>query len=186
MTNKARTIAFSKAPLALAISSALFLSYAAQAQQTTDAAEKATASVERITVTASRRPQTVEETPYNISVMSGSQLEEKHIIDAVDMMREMSGITVVDRGYRNSGVINNIIIRGMNIDSAGNGDFALNAAPTVSTYLNDTPLFANFILKDIDAVEVLRGAAGYLIRLGFTGRHRPLQNEPSGLTRFQW
>ena len=89
MTNKAFSTAFSKAPLALAISSALFFSYASQAQQNAEETEKATASVERITVTASRRPQTVEETPYNISVMSGSQLAEKHIIDAVDMMREM-------------------------------------------------------------------------------------------------
>jgi outer membrane receptor protein involved in Fe transport len=161
MTHKACSTAFNKAPLALAISAALFFSNSSIAQQNADDTAD-TASVERITVTASRRPQTIEETPYNISVISGSQLEEKHIIDAVDMMREMSGITVVDRGYRNSGVINNIIIRGMNIDSAGNGDFALNAAPTVSTYLNDTPLFANFILKDIDAVEVLRGPQGTL------------------------
>ncbi|MBV2130612.1 TonB-dependent receptor [Arsukibacterium indicum] len=179
MTNTARTIAFSKAPLALAVSSALFLSCNVHAQQNADDTEKEAASVERITVTASRRPQTVEETPYNISVISGSQLEEKHIIDAVDMMREMSGITVVDRGYRNSGVINNIVIRGMNIDSAGNGDFALNAAPTVSTYLNDTPLFANFILKDIDAVEVLRGPQGTLYGSGsLAGTVRYKMNRP--------
>ena len=179
MTTTARHTVFSKAPLALAVSSALLFSYASQAQQTDTETAKTEASIERITVTASRRPQTVEETPYNISVMSGSQLEEKHIIDAVDMMREMSGITVVDRGYRNSGVINNIIIRGMNVDSAGNGDFALNAAPTVSTYLNDTPLFANFVLKDIDAVEILRGPQGTLYGSGsLAGTVRYKMNRP--------
>jgi iron complex outermembrane recepter protein len=179
MTGRITHIAFRKAPLALAVSSALFFSCASQAQQSSDETAKTEASIERITVTASRRPQTVEETPYNISVLSGSQLEEKHIIDAVDMMREMSGITVVDRGYRNSGVINNIIIRGMNIDSAGNGDFALNAAPTVSTYLNDTPLFANFVLKDIDAVEVLRGPQGTLYGSGsLAGTVRYKMNRP--------
>ena len=168
---------FRKAPLALAVSSALLLPMAASAEQ--EQQNTAEWQVERITVTASRRPQMAEEIPYNISVISGQQLEERHIIDSVDMMREMAGITVVDRGYRNSGVINNIVIRGMNVDSAGNGDFALNAVPTVSTYVNETPLFANFILKDIDAVEVLRGPQGTLYGSGsLAGTVRYRMNRP--------
>ncbi|MCC5827563.1 MAG: TonB-dependent receptor [Alkalimonas sp.] len=168
---------FRKAPLALAVSSALLLPMTAIAEE--EQQSRAEWQVERITVTASRRPQMAEEIPYNISVISGQQLEERHIIDSVDMMREMAGITVVDRGYRNSGVINNIVIRGMNVDSAGNGDFALNAVPTVSTYVNETPLFANFILKDIDAVEVLRGPQGTLYGSGsLAGTVRYRMNRP--------
>ncbi|MCH8537712.1 MAG: TonB-dependent receptor [Alkalimonas sp.] len=167
---------YKKAPLSLAISAALLLPMAVAEETQQTGAEW---QVERITVTASRRPQMAEEIPYNISVISGQQLEERHIIDSVDMMREMAGITVVDRGYRNSGVINNIVIRGMNVDSAGNGDFALNAVPTVSSYVNETPLFANFILKDIDAVEVLRGPQGTLYGSGsLAGTVRYRMNRP--------
>lgn len=147
-------------PVALALGAALCTG-AAQAQE-----EDKARSLERIEVTASRRVSTVEETPYNLSVLNGADLEERNIVDSVEMIRSVAGVTAVDRGYRNSGVLNNIIIRGMNVDSSGNGDFALSAAPTVSSYVNDTPLFANFILKDIEAVEVLRGPQGTLYGSG--------------------
>ena len=174
---------FKIAPLALAVGSALMLGapvYAKpQQEQEQQQQEQAEQADERIIVTATRRPQTVNEIPYNISVVSGEELEEQLIVDQVDVMRQTPGITVVDRGYRNSGVINNIVIRGMNVDSAGNGDFALNAVPTVSTYVNDTPLFANFILKDIDAVEILRGPQGTLYGSGsLAGTVRYTLNKP--------
>lgn len=151
---------FAMSPLALAMSATLS-GHAVHAQEETKAQ-----NVERIEVTSSRRVSTVEETPYNLSVINGDQLSERNIVDTVEMIRSVAGVTAVDRGYRNSGVLNNIIIRGMNVDSSGNGDFALNAAPTVSSYVNDTPLFANFILKDIEAVEVLRGPQGTLYGSG--------------------
>ncbi|WP_018983641.1 TonB-dependent receptor [Salinimonas chungwhensis] len=153
---------FSLSPLVLAMSTAL-CSNVVTAQEEEDSDAR---TVERIEVTSSRRISTVEETPYNLSVINGSELSERNIVDTVEMIRSVAGVTAVDRGYRNSGVLNNIIIRGMNVDSSGNGDFALNAAPTVSSYVNDTPLFANFILKDIDAVEVLRGPQGTLYGSG--------------------
>ena len=153
---------FSLSPLALAMGAAL-CSNVVSAQQDDETNAR---TVERIEVTSSRRVSTVEETPYNLSVINGSELSERNIVDTVEMIRSVAGVTAVDRGYRNSGVLNNIIIRGMNVDSSGNGDFALNASPTVSSYVNDTPLFANFILKDIDAVEVLRGPQGTLYGSG--------------------
>jgi len=177
---KTTTYPFRRAAVASAISTALIMGSATvYAQEEASDEAEADQGYERIMVTATRRPQTVEEIPYNISVISGDALQERQIIDSVDMMREMSGITVVDRGYRNSGVINNIVIRGMNVDSAGNGDFALNAVPTVSTYVNDTPIFANFILKDIDSVEILRGPQGTLYGSGaLAGTVRYKMNNP--------
>lgn len=177
-TKANKTTGFALNPVTLAIAAATMLPTLALAQQQ-EQQESEVVELERIQVTASRRITTVEDTPYNISVINGSQLEEAQIVDSVEMIRNMAGVTAVDRGYRNSGVLNNIIIRGMNVDSSGNGDFALNAAPTVSSYVNDTPIFANFILKDIEAVEVLRGPQGTLYGSGaLAGTVRYKMNRP--------
>ena len=58
---------------------------------------------------------------------------------------------MVDRGQRNAAVVNSIRIRGLNVDTAALGDYAVSAVATVSTYVDDTPLFANFLLKDIQS-----------------------------------
>jgi iron complex outermembrane recepter protein len=125
--------------------------------------------LEEVIVTATRRAVSIQDVPYNISAISGEMLERQQIIDQVDLMRAMTGVSVVDRGYRNSGVANTIVIRGLNVDSSANGDFALNAVPSVGTYVNDTPIFANFLLKDIERVEVLRGPQGTLYGSGSLG-----------------
>jgi iron complex outermembrane recepter protein len=134
---------------------------------------------EEIVVTATRREASVLDIPYNISAISGRTLEAAQIFDNADLMRQVAGASVVDRGARNQGVINSIIIRGLNIDGAALGDYALNTVPTVSTYVNDTPIYANFILKDIDRVEVLRGPQGTLYGSGsLGGTVRYIMNRP--------
>ncbi len=136
--------------------------------------------VEEILVTATRRAKSVQEIPFNISAVSGENLEKSQIIDAVDAMRSVSGISVVDRGYRNSGMANGIVIRGINVDTGANGDVPLAAVPTVATYVDDTALYGNFILKDIDRVEVMRGPQGTLYGSGsLAGTVRYIMNKPS-------
>jgi len=125
--------------------------------------------LEEVIVTATRRSTSIQDIPYNISAISGDMMERQLIVDQADLMRAMTGVSVVDRGYRNSGVVNAITIRGLNVDGAANGDFALNAVPSVGVYVNDTPLFANFLLKDIERVEVLRGPQGTLYGSGSLG-----------------
>jgi outer membrane receptor protein involved in Fe transport len=127
------------------------------------------AQLEEIIVTANRREQTVLEVPYNISAVSGDALERSLTIDNADLMRTVASVSVVDRGFRNQGVINGIIIRGLNVDGSALGDYALSTVPTVSTYVNDTPIFANFLLRDIERVEVLRGPQGTLYGSGSLG-----------------
>ncbi len=151
--------------IASAISIALLSSANLLAQETV----QEPSAMELVTVTASRREETVLEIPYNISAITGDFINNAQITDNAELMRYIPGVTVVDRGHRNSGVINSIMIRGLNVDGAAFGDFALSTVPTVSTYINDTPVYANFVLKDLDRVEVLRGPQGTLYGSGSLG-----------------
>ena len=133
------------------------------------AQETGSGGLEEIVVTATRRETSVQDIPYNISAMSGDAMELLSVVDQYDVLRAMHGVTVVDRGYRNAGTVNSIVIRGLNVDNGLNGDIMLNAVPTVATYFDNTPVFANFILKDIERVEVLRGPQGTLYGSGSLG-----------------
>lgn len=157
---------FSKSVVSSAVSAALLMSFTSIEVNAANAPVAEKGKIEIIEVTANRRAQTIQEIPYNISAVSGEELESAGIIDASDLMRNVAGITVVDRGYRNSGAVNGVIIRGVNVDGGSNGDVALSAVPTVASYINDTPMYANFILKDVEMVEVLRGPQGTLYGSG--------------------
>ncbi|MCK7598922.1 TonB-dependent receptor [Microbulbifer sp. CAU 1566] len=125
--------------------------------------------IEEIVVTATSREASMQDIPYNISAVSGDNISAAQITDQAELMRNIPGVAVVDRGSRNSGVINGIMIRGLNVDGAALGDYALAASPTVSTYVDSTPVYANFILKDLERVEVLRGPQGTLYGSGSLG-----------------
>ena len=130
---------------------------------------KAETKIEKVTVTALRREQNILDVPYNISSVSGDTIEQQHVLDTAELMRSIPGVSTVDRGDRNANVVSGIRIRGLNVDSSALGDYAVSAAATVSTYVNDTPIFANFLLSDIDRVEVLRGPQGTLYGSGALG-----------------
>ena len=141
-----------------------------QAEAKKDEAAKAKAqTIETITVTAQGRKENVIKIPYNISAISGEDLEDRRIVDQTELLRSVAGASVVDRGYRNSSVISGITVRGLNVNGAALGDYQTSAVPTVSTYVNGTPLFANFLIKDIERVEVLRGPQGTLYGSGSLG-----------------
>lgn len=125
--------------------------------------------IEEITVTATRREEKLSDIPYNISAISGEMIEDFQIQTNEELMRSIPGVTMVDQGQRNNGVVNHIVIRGLNVSSSAYGDYALSTVPTVSTYVNDTPIFANFIVKDLQRVEVLRGPQGTLYGSGSLG-----------------
>jgi len=125
--------------------------------------------LEEVIVTATARAESTQDIPYNISAISGSAIEAQNIVDSYELMRNIAGISVVDRGYRNQGTMNSIVIRGVNVDNGVNGDVGLSAVPTVATYVDNTPIFANFLLKDVERVEVLRGPQGTLYGSGALG-----------------
>lgn len=125
--------------------------------------------IEEVMVTATRREQSISDIPYNISAVSGDMIEDFQIQTNEELMRNIPGVSMVDQGQRNNGVVNHIVIRGLNVSSSAFGDYALSTVPTVSTYVNDTPMFANFIIKDLERVEVLRGPQGTLYGSGSLG-----------------
>ncbi|MEP6882451.1 MAG: TonB-dependent receptor [Dokdonella sp.] len=156
--------------LAVAIATALFAPglVCAQDENTTNKPKDST-ELAPITVTAQGREEDILSVPYNISAVSGDTIEESNILDTAELMRTIPGIGVIDRGARNSSVVSGIRIRGLNVDSSALGDYAVSAASTVATYVDNTPLFANFLLSDIQRVEVLRGPQGTLYGSGALG-----------------
>jgi outer membrane receptor protein involved in Fe transport len=126
-------------------------------------------TIETVTVTAQRREQNILTVPYNITAVSGKRIDELRIHDNAELMRSIPGVNMVDRGDRNGSVVNGIRIRGLNVDSSALGDYSVSAASTVATYVDDTPLFSNFALIDIDRVEVLKGPQGTLYGSGALG-----------------
>ena len=136
------------------------------AQEQTGEAE---GTMEEIVVTATRRAATVAEIPYNISAVSGDFIDSSKVLSTGELLQGVPGANVIDWGARNAGNVNAIRIRGLAIDSSINMDVALSAVPPVSTYINDTPVYANMLLKDIERVEVLRGPQGTLYGSGSLG-----------------
>ena len=130
-------------------------------------------------VTATARETTVLDVPYNISTLSGVDIASRSILDNSELLRNFVGISSIDRGYRNAGTTSNIRIRGLNVDSSLLQDYPVSAAASVSTYVDNTPVFANFLLKDLKRVEVLRGPQGTLYGSGsLGGTIRYITNDP--------
>jgi iron complex outermembrane recepter protein len=163
-----------KSAIALAVSSVL-----AGGTQAAHAQDTPSVALSEVVVTATRREQSIQDIPFNISAVSGETLEKANIVDSVEALRAMAGISVQDRGYRNAGVTSSIVIRGINVDSGANGDVPLAAPATVATYVDNTPLYGNFILKDIERIEVLRGPQGTLYGSGsLAGNVRYIMQKP--------
>ena len=163
--------------LSTAIAAALMASV--QTAQAQDQNVDGEGVLEEIIVTATSRETSTQDIPYNISAISGLDISEQNIVNANDLMRTIAGVSVVDRGYRNTGHINSIVIRGLNVDNGLNGEVGLSAAPTVATYVDNIPLYAPFLLKDIQRVEVLRGPQATLYGSGaLGGTIRYIMNKP--------
>lgn len=165
---------FNKTKIALAVALASsILPY------TNQASADESATLEEIVVTATRREMNASDIPFNISAITGDEIDAANITDVQELMRAMPGITVADGGGRFAENNNVITIRGLNVDPSAT-DRRFLSDPTVSTYVGDTPVFANFVLKDIKRVEAMRGPQGTLYGSGsLGGTVRFVMNEPS-------
>jgi outer membrane receptor protein involved in Fe transport len=136
------------------------------------------ADIDEIVVTATRRSQSVSDIPYNISAVGAADIANSGVTDLQGLTRMIPGLVSPDLGPRASSMNGTFVIRGLNASSVNAQDQNI-AAPLVSTYVDETPLFANIKMIDIARVEVLRGPQGTLYGSGsMGGTVRMIHNKP--------
>ena len=139
----------SRRSLMLAVAVGTTLGIAAPAR----AADPASGALDEIVVTANRRAQSVLDVPYNISAISGQALENAGVTSLISISRLLPGVTIPDIGPRADSSNSLIIIRGMNVNDPVNSAYLpWGSVPTVSTYIDDVPLYVNLKLTDIQRV----------------------------------
>src|SRR5450631_3984218 len=141
------------------------------------ASADATSSVAmtEITVTATRREESLSKVPISISAFTQETMDQKGVKDISDLVRYTPGISI------DAGGTNQISIRG--ISSSG-------GAGTTGIYIDDTPIQMRAVgfnpddalpkTFDLDRVEVLRGPQGTLFGAGSEGGTvRYIMTQPS-------
>jgi iron complex outermembrane receptor protein len=141
--------------------------YGTPAHAAPDSEESA---LQEVVVTASRRAVSAQDLPISITAVSGAALAEAGIEDMAGLAHSMAGVNYTDRGPFGGVNGSTLIMRGLNSEStAFQEGLATSVVPPVATYVDDTPLFFNMRLQDLDRVEVLRGPQGTLYGSGSLG-----------------
>ncbi|WP_110950864.1 TonB-dependent receptor [Pseudomonas bohemica] len=127
--------------------------------------ETADSTLEKVTVTAQKREETVQEVPSSIAVLSGDKVRQASLNSANEVTRYIpntSAGTVDGHGRPRWW------IRGL-----GTGDQGANTVSPVGIYMDDVYISnisaTGFPLFDLDRVEVLRGPQGTLWGKNTTG-----------------
>jgi iron complex outermembrane recepter protein len=139
-----------------------------------------TGMLEEVIVTATRRAVSAQDLPISITAVTGNTLDQAGIQDVAELAHSMAGVNVTDKGPFSGINGSGLIIRGLNSEqTSGQLGLATPVVPPVATYVDDTPLFFNLRLQDLDRVEVLRGPQGTLYGSGsLGGTIRYVQNAP--------
>ena len=153
--------------------------YGTHARADADAEENGM-SLQEVVVTATRRAATAQDIPLSITAVTGTELEQSGIEDISALAHSMAGVNYTDKGPFGGVNGSTLIIRGLNSEgTAGQEALASPVVPPVATYVDDTPLFVNLRLQDMDHVEILRGPQGTLYGSGsLGGTIRFVQNAP--------
>jgi iron complex outermembrane receptor protein len=131
---------------------------------------------EEVIVTATRRAESIQDIPINITAVSGNMIERERLTNMSDIARRVPGLVVVDQGPRSGNII---AARGLNVDSIAAQDGQNDGGGTIATYLGEIPVFLDMNLNDMDRVEVLIGPQGTLYGAGtLGGAIRYIPNRP--------
>ncbi len=130
-----------------------------------------------IIVTATRRAESIQDIPINISAVGGEQIETQGFDDISELVAFVPGINVADQGGRDG---NRIVVRGLNADPIEAAFGQEDGGGSVATYVGDIPLFIDLRLNDLQRVEVLLGPQGTLYGAGtLAGAIRYIPNKPN-------
>jgi iron complex outermembrane recepter protein len=137
-------------------------------------------ALQEVVVTASRRAVSAQDLPISITAITGDSLEQAGIEDISGLAHSVAGVNYTDKGPFGGVNGSTLIIRGLNSEAtAGQLALASPVVPPVATYVDETPLFVNLRLQDLDHVEILRGPQGTLYGSGsLGGTIRFVQNAP--------
>ncbi len=134
-------------------------------------------ALEEIVVTATRRSESIQDIPLNISAIGGAQIDKQGFDDLSELMAFVPGVNIADQGGRDG---NRIVVRGLNADPVENSFGQENGGGTVATYIGEVPLFVDLRLNDLQRVEVLLGPQGTLYGAGtMGGAIRYIPNKPN-------
>ncbi len=129
--------------------------------------DNASIEIEKITVTATKRETSLQDTAMSISALGSDTIEKRGLVQMGDYLSTLPGVTMQERGAGQ----NSIVIRGIGVDPARETE-------AVGTYFGETPVsgigafdsgHADFRMVDIERVEVLRGPQGALYGSGSMG-----------------
>lgn len=125
--------------------------------------DQRTALIEEVFVTATRRNESVQDIPINISAVSAEKIGELRLFGISEISRYVPGLQVIDRGARDE--VPDILVRGLNTSQLGPGF----GSTTVATYFGDIPIDLDIKPVDLERVEVLIGPQGTLYGQGTMG-----------------
>ncbi|MEZ5570528.1 MAG: TonB-dependent receptor [Halioglobus sp.] len=132
--------------------------------------------LEEVIVTATRRSESLQDIPINITALSNTMIERDRLTDLTDIARVVPGLTVVDQGPRGS---NTLTVRGLNVSNITATDNSNDGGGTVATYIGEIPLYVDLKLNDMERVEILMGPQGTLYGAGtMGGAIRYIPNRP--------
>jgi len=156
--------------------SPLGLSYAATATDTSDSD-----AIQEITVTATRRSESIENVPITIQAVTGDQLKQLNVSTFDDLIRYTPNVTYSGKGPGQG----NIFMRGLSSGDKGNQAQGITASfPNVALYLDDQSMQfpgrnVDVYMVDMERVEVLEGPQGTLFGGGAqAGAIRYITNKP--------
>ena len=140
------------------VAAALFGAPTFADDQAAGAAKASGAGLEEIVVTANRREENLQDVGTSIAAFTGEQIEALHVITAADVIAITPNVDLV-RSYSGPGFNTQITIRGV-----GQPDFSDTTEATATSYVDEFYMIgagqADFLLFDLDRVEVARGPQG--------------------------
>lgn len=137
---------------------------------------KAQTGPDEIIVTATKRAESIQDIPFNISAVGADQIEKQGFDDISELAAFVPGLNIADQGGRDG---NRIVVRGLNVEEVQNAFGQENGGGTVATYVGEVPFFVDLKMNDLERVEVLLGPQGTLYGAGtLGGAIRYIPNKP--------